>query len=288
VIHYLVMREHAYTMATFLQSWGKALAERVRIVTYDEVLAGVKLPRRDATYIFSDLDRLSAASRPVLGALCDQIVAHCGQQRVFNHPVRSLLRYPLLRELHRRGINRFDAWRPGVETPLRFPVFLRGEGERPAEIPPLLKSPAEYEAAIARPPADALAVEFVDTADASGVYRKYGAFVVGERILPRHIFFSLDWMVTMPDLAAPAMVAEERAYLDANPHEAALREAARAANIEYGRIDYSVLDGRPQIWEINTNPMIASDISAMHPQRRATHELFVAMLAEAFAGFDRR
>jgi hypothetical protein len=131
-------------------------------------------------------------------------------------------------------------------------------------------------------------VEFVDTADASGVYRKYGAFVVGERILPRHIFFSLDWMVTMPDLAGPAMIDEERAFMDANPHAGVLREVARVAGIGYGRVDYGLLDGEPQIWEINTNPMIASDISAMHAQRRATHERFVAMLADAFAQLDSR
>jgi hypothetical protein len=28
------------------------------------------------------------------------------------------------------------------------------------------------------------------------------------------------------------------------------------ARIEYGRIDYGMLNGRPQLWEINTNPTI--------------------------------
>jgi hypothetical protein len=288
VIHYLVTREHAYTMRTFLQSWGKPLAGRVRIVTYEEVLAGIKLPRRDASYIFSDLDRVSAAARSALGALCDQIVQHCGADRVLNHPHRSLLRLGLLRELYRLGINRFDVWRPGTETPQRFPVFLRGEGERPAKMPPLLHTPREYEAAAIGAAPDDLVVEFVDTADATRMYRKYGAFIVGERILPRHIFFSLDWMVTMPDLAGPAMIDEERAFMDANPHAGVLREVARVAGIGYGRVDYGLLDGEPQIWEINTNPMIASDISAMHAQRRATHERFVAMLADAFAQLDSR
>ena len=28
------------------------------------------------------------------------------------------------------------------------------------------------------------------------------------------------------------------------------------AGIDYGRIDYSMLDGEPQVWEINTNPTV--------------------------------
>jgi hypothetical protein len=47
---------------------------------------------------------------------------------------------------------------------------------------------------------------------------------------------------------------EERDYVMANPHEAALRTIFAIAKIAYGRIDYGMVDGRPQVWEINTDP----------------------------------
>ena len=36
-----------------------------------------------------------------------------------------------------------------------------------------------------------------------------------------------------------------------------LREIFDLAQIEYGRIDYGMLDGKVQCWEINTNPGLA-------------------------------
>ena len=40
-----------------------------------------------------------------------------------------------------------------------------------------------------------------------------------------------------------------------------LRQACRMAQIGYGRVDYSLLDGRPQIWEINHTPEPSSPIA---------------------------
>jgi hypothetical protein len=93
-------------------------------------------------------------------------------------------------------------------------------------------------------------------------------------------------MVKLADLAEPAMIEEEVAFLESNPHADALRECARVAGISYGRIDYSLLDGRPQVWEINTNAMLASSISAAIPARRPVHLRFVEKIAEALAAFD--
>ena len=43
-----------------------------------------------------------------------------------------------------------------------------------------------------------LIVEFVDTRGRDNLYRKYGAFRVGDRVLPRHVFHNDAWMVKMP------------------------------------------------------------------------------------------
>ena len=45
-----------------------------------------------------------------------------------------------------------------------------------------------------------------------------------------------------------------REFLETNPHESWIRTIFSDAGIDYGRIDYSLQDGRPRVWEINTNP----------------------------------
>ena len=112
--------------------------------------------------------------------------------------------------------------------------------------------------------------EFCDTRDASGLYRKYSAFAIGERIVPRHVFFSRDWLLKAPQLVAQELVAEELAYVRDNPHEAALREIFALARITYGRIDYALKDGRVQVWEINTNPQLLSFDDGGGPSRLPT------------------
>jgi hypothetical protein len=44
-------------------------------------------------------------------------------------------------------------------------------------------------------------------------------------------------------------------YIQRNPHEAELRTIFDRARIEFGRIDYTFVDGRLVVYEINTNPM---------------------------------
>jgi hypothetical protein len=100
-------------------------------------------------------------------------------------------------------------------------------------------------------------VEFADTKDEHGVYRKFSAFKVGDRILPKALEQSRDWMVKWEHRVFDRQRAdEELEYCQSNPHEAWIREMFRLARTDYGRIDYGVLRGKPQLWEINTNPTI--------------------------------
>jgi hypothetical protein len=64
-------------------------------------------------------------------------------------------------------------------------------------------------------------------------------------------------------------------------HEASLREIFRLARIEYGRMDYALLGGRLQVWEINTNPTIATPGSEMGP-RAAAKRLVRERMVTAF------
>jgi hypothetical protein len=195
---------------------------------------------------------------------------------VLNDPRRSLLRFELLRSLHEAGVNAFNAYRPG-ETPVRFPVFLRPESG-------FLKIAPRLHDSLPRVPDGQIAVEFCDTADDAGVYRKYGAYVVDNRIVPRHVFFSRDWLVKGSDLRDPNYLAEELDYVRANPHAAPLLEICRTARIAWGRVDYSLLDGRIQVWEINTNPLFV--LPGIEDGRDEVHRLAAQGIVEALLALE--
>src|SRR5581483_1050447 len=50
---------------------------------------------------------------------------------------------------------------------------------------------------------------------------------------------------------------EQMSFLLDNPHEQWARAVFEKANIDYGRLDYGLRDGRPQVWEINVTPTLA-------------------------------
>jgi hypothetical protein len=256
VIFYLVTREHGYTIRPYVEGW-----ERMRLVPWDELF--VKRQCDGGTYVFTDLDRLTASERGLAVSIWRQLAAHAPAVRLLNDPARVPARYELLRTLARAGVNRYRAWLASEELDgVRFPVFIRVANEHTGSLTPLLHTRAEIGRALrwARlqgyRPDDLLVVEFCDTADGDGVYRKYSAFVVGGDVLPRHLFMSRRWLIKKPDLDGDAFAAERDAYLWGNPHAERLLAICRELGIDYGRVDYSMLGDEPQVWEINTNPTI--------------------------------
>jgi hypothetical protein len=270
----------------YLRTHGAPIADMFRVCTYDELFRSRR--RHPGTYCFADIERLSDEQRARAGVICDDLVA--SGTRVLNHPARSMRRYDLLRMLRERGTNHFDVRRVGESMEnLRFPVFVRGENDHRGSRTPLLATPHELERAIAdlraRGESDAdLVVEFLDTADQDGTYRKYAAFVVGDRVLARHLFASDEWMLKSAKRKDEQTRLEELEYVTTNPHADTIRDIATAANISYGRIDYSLLDGAVQVWEFNTNPMIAGrwvQQSVSAPQRSAVSKLAGRLLRPA-------
>jgi hypothetical protein len=288
VIVYLATRGHRNMMREYLDSWGRALRGVVVPLAYEDVFHCRTL--RAATYVFADVDRLAPADAARAARLWEALAARPEGVGLLNHPTRSRRRYELLRRLHAAGTNRFNVYRATEgRVSCRFPVFLRGEHDHAGRRTGLLPDQRALDdalAALARERStleDVLITEFCDTADRRGVYRKYSAFVIGTRLVAAHVFYGTDWLVKSPQLAAPAMVAEEYGYVTANPHEAELREIFRRARIEYGRIDYAMLDGVPQVWEINTNPWIMSFRDGGGRARHATQARVAAQVDAAFA-----
>ena len=259
------------TMTEFIV--GPAVRENVdiRSMTYAELVkidpAG--LPR--ATWIFSDGDLLDP--RPASAAVRTWARLADRGDRLLNHPTRSMGRYELLRTLHDRGINDFDVYRmTDPRRPRRYPVFVRWINAHSGPVSALLPDEAAFDRyldrclAEGRPRDVLMAVKHGDTREPGGLVREYGAYRVGDTILPEHLWFSVDWMVKQRtawnfgalDVDRQALYREERRYMDENPHAAELRKIFDIARLEYGRIDYGVRDGRIQVWEINSNPLVTT------------------------------
>jgi hypothetical protein len=290
MIHFVVGDEGSFSMRYYLNEEGAALRDRVRVVHYEELARLDRLPL--GTWVFAELDRLSEAEQELVTIACERLAAANGNARVLNHPRQALLRHDLLKAAYDVGLNRFRAWpASAVSSTLRYPVFVRFANQHTGNLTPLLDSRRALDKALASLMGarlrlrDLLVVEFCDTKDANGVYRKYSAYKIGDRIVPRYLECSREWMVKWDwRIFDRERADEERRFLETNPHEAWIREIFRLARIDYGRVDYGVLDGAPQAWEINTNPTIGRGPG---PKVRFREEIeaYKAMLADVFGVF---
>lgn len=296
MIFYVVTRQHFYTVIKYFGTYGRNLASRPKLLFYDQLTNTRQLPA--GTYIFSDIERLSPTDAERAAQVWEDLSQAGEQVRLMNHPTRSLRRYELLRILYERGYNTFNIYRLTEQRiPQRFPVFIRGENDHSANLTPLLHTQSELAAAISelwsqgQSRESKVIVEFSDTADASGMFRKYSAFIVGEQIIPAHLFFSQRWMVKFGAAVKHGgedMLREERHYVETNPHSLSLKDIARLAHIEYGRIDYAVLNGAIQCWEINTNPQLPLPLHrhAGVPEQVPLLDYSMRQLTAAFAAID--
>ncbi|WP_155765469.1 hypothetical protein [Mesorhizobium erdmanii] len=260
MIFYLCHRLHANTLASLLIYFRRDLQDFVRIVPYEE--RNHLLAISSATVIWTDLDRLSQSEIQSSAELSEQL--RIGQPDIvqLNHPAKTLQRFDLLRLLYADGSNRFNVYRPEkLPDELRFPVFLRDEAGATYKTPRLLNTPEQLRVEIAnlgaarfvRP----MVVEFESKPLRDGYYRKYAAYRAGDHSYAQHCFASRDWFIKDPGKGmAGAHLAEHAAYVRDNPHAAELMPIFEKAAISYGRIDYTIVDARIQVFEINTNPTV--------------------------------
>ena len=261
MIFYLVQRQHAKSLQ-YVNLWGPEPGSRMRYLFYDDL---VHANHADpATYIFSDLETLSPGQLQLAIEFDDQLSLAGDRFRVLNHPASVLRRYDALNKLYAEGVNTFRVVRAcdSLEG-IRFPVFLRRGDDHRGNLTPLLQDRAALERGLkyvrlqGNRLADILVVEFCDTSDPAGVFRKYSAFVVDKTVLPRHLLFGHNWNLKKPSLKSDELDREQMTYLETNPHREFVADAFRRTNIDYGRIDYGVLGTVPQVWEINTHPTVA-------------------------------
>jgi hypothetical protein len=290
MLHFVLTRPHAYTVRHYLETWGRDLRRRVGTVCYEDLAFGPALD--PGTYVFTDLERLSPTELELATTAWRQLATRPDAYRLLNDPGKVLRRFELLRALHAAGINRFTAHALSEGNAVRYPAFVRRASDHDGALSPIVNSRAELDAAVAdlvaggAPREDLIVTEYCDTRDAAGVFRKYSAFRAGDRIIARHLFHSDKWMLKKADLLGPERVDEELAYLRDNPHEEQLRKVFDLARVDYGRVDYALLDGQVQVWEINTNPTILVVPGRVAPDRLLAQGLFAQAFADALTSID--
>ena len=296
MIYHLLSRLNRETIDAYLLGTGIVAPYPSRILEIEDVPGRTVFD--PGTYIVATCDQLTTEGRSYAARLADRL-ASCSGIRLLNHPDRTLTRFDLLRELHRQGINRQRVARPDEDLrALRYPLIVRSAASHGGPLSRPLSSRWDLAAFVGLGLAmgygldDLMVTEFLDTADRNGRYRKYAAYIVGPTIVARSLTISRRWMVKYrgQDPTVPN-AQEEFEYVRDNPHERELERIAKIAGIEYGRIDYGVIDGRVNVWEINLNPTIGRplrqkrplaappDVKALMDQSRALfHERFRAAL----------
>lgn len=271
----------------FLDTWATRLRERIRVAIYEDLPVVDTVPAAD-TYVFGNLEDLSPAQLRRVSEIADLLTRADEPPRILNDPRRVLRRYELLKTLHERGVNSFRAHRvPLAGTPLRFPVFLRLENSHSGAVSALLQTQEDVDRAIADASRDGLdvdsllVVEFEDTSDEHGVFRKYVMYVIGDAVFPGNMAFDSSWVVKFGGPVTGERLAEQRAAASSDAHEPVFRELAELAGVAYGRFDYGLVNGRICVWELNTTPTLLLPADQYPPGIRAERQALADRLTNA-------
>lgn len=288
MIVFLVTADHAYTLGRYLSEWAPELTSHIQPIFYEEnPWDWLEL---EATYIFSDIERLTPLEIHKAVAYAEHL-ASLGF-RVLNHPRNAPTRLALQNILHEAGINPFRMFPVTTSSELKFPVFLRLANSHLGSIGDLIHSLPELEQRLAgldkkhSRADDLVVVEYCDTRNGAGRYIKYSAMKVGRKIVPRHAISSNQWMLKVPDIVDSDAVAIEKQFLLDFPERQAIENIFLQANIDFGRIDFGMQDGRVRVWEINTNPTFMPVKKGLHFAREQIINKTNLWLIEALKELD--
>src|SRR5690606_11050931 len=177
-------------------------------------------------------------------------------------------RYALQRRLFTAGINDFETLSAEERRlPQRWPVFVRFENDHHSPDARLLHDPVQLQAVRDEyrkrgvPESSLLIVEYRGAPDDDGLWRKYAAYRVGEAIIHHHIVRQDSWVAkygnrdgVQGDAHWRRLRIEERDFMFAEGDPLGVMAAFEAGDIEFGRADFGIVDGKVQVYEINTNP----------------------------------
>jgi hypothetical protein len=266
-LFYICKYPHRYTLRSYLTMAREEGDPTIHLLPYEKI-ARARSFRSEAmlpaSYVFTDMDRATPVEVAAATVLAEQVRAKGPGYRVINDPTNVALRFELLRLLNLHGINDFNAYLlVEGQQPARWPVFVRstrGERTGPSD---LIHTPEELDAAVYKMTRAGIRrdmimiVEFQETEQLNGAWVKYGAYYVAGNVLPAHVHVCTDWRAKLSSnsrVIDRETIELERQWLQAMRFKDVIARVFEIAGIEYGRVDFGISGGRPQFWEINTNP----------------------------------
>jgi len=270
MIYFLVTAANRNALDAYFDTFGKPVSGSVEVIPYEEAFKqGTWFP---GTYVFSDIELIDDETRGKAVQLWDAL-SGTGETRLLNHPTRSMRSYELLSSLYESGKNSFNIYHlpeidtaPGSTLPFRFPVFLQKDSSRLGKNTPIIYGHRQFIEVIKEMESRNLkmdqydVVEYCDASDNKGIYRKYACFILGDVLMPKFLYSSREWPAHVSNALNDKESTEaELSYLEDTTHFKELKEIFRHARIEYGRIDYTLLDGKIQTFGIYTNPVILGE-----------------------------
>ena len=263
MISYWVPKASAFGILDWAEDQARQVLMHVDLRPYEHLAPAMRVPL--GTHVFAGVTELLPAQREAVAQIWDQLEGQPGA-RLLNDPRKVQGRYGLLTRLAEDGQNSYRVHRASEAGPgIRFPVFVRHAVEHTGNMTeliedwPTLRALLRHYRSRAVALEDLLVVEWLDATDHLGFYRKYAAFRIGDRICGAHIMCSPTWMVKSGGrVLSREVVLDDLAYMRDNPHTEWIMRAFGTAGLEFGRIDYGVVRGLPQVWEINDNPTIGA------------------------------
>lgn len=256
---------------------------KYKFKTYNWLFRTTKLP--SATYIFTMVDRLDANERRLAGKIYRHINGAGLGFKALNDPAKALGRYRLLRQLHDQGINEFNAYLAiDHPKPSRFPVFIR---QLSISLPPLsglIKNQAELDQKIeelanrGEPLDDLVVIEYCSEPYMGEHFVKMSAYRIHDQYCSDLFIYSKGWYVKWdgPDIAPPNASELEWELLQNNTYVEEAKKVFELANVEYGRVDFSLVGGKPQFYEVNFNPQFTVDEYQTTDPQRLKNAIFAA------------
>jgi hypothetical protein len=261
VVFFLTLPDGAGHIRLFVERFGRKVGRNLVEMTYGQLLQRGSAP--PGVYIFTDQQVMNPSQKLIAAWIRSQLEKSPATHRALNDPENQLGRYELLQRLHESGQIQYRVFRYGDWVPAghKFPVFVRIEDDHMGPRSELLGSVDDVVHAANRlilagfAMQRILVVEFVDTRSSDGLYRKYGAFRIGDRIICQHILHSPAWLSKRETtIRTPDLVDQSDLYFTENPHADRLMHYFELARMDYGRIDYGMTDDTIHVWEINDNP----------------------------------
>jgi hypothetical protein len=255
MVTFLTTARHRYTIDKYLKHWGISLAQGVRVIPYELLFCLGSVS--SGTYIFTDMDRLSPKYLKQ-AARWYQVLKE-QNATVLNDPAKFAGRLELLQLLYRDGSNHFNAYPLSQRYEARFPLFIRLDAGHNGPISDLIYDTASLEVEVHKlekssQSPEPIVVEYLDYKEADQRHYKYSHFRIGSKLIFAGMVCGQSWCLKGMEDFNEMIEHRELEASQVTIHNKTLMARFEAAGIEFGRIDYAIVNGQVEVFEINTNP----------------------------------